>query len=105
MSRDHTATLRIDCGLGGDPSTSPATLTTEQGWVFQLPNRGTTPDLGKGPSSLRIETLAEEGGPVVLVDNGKKIADKIGCGCSSVDPLFGVGLIGLLAARRRRQRS
>jgi MYXO-CTERM domain-containing protein len=105
VSRDHTATLRIDCGLGGDQSSSPATLTTEQGWVFQLPNRGTTPDLTKGPASLRIETLAEEGNPTVLVDNGKTIANKIGCGCTTVDPLFGVGLIGLLAARRRRQRS
>lgn len=102
VSRDHTATLRIDCGLGGDPSTSPATLTTEQGWIFQLPNRNTTPDLGKGPSALRVETLAEEGLPLVLVDNGKTIADKIGCGCSSVDPLFGAGLLALLAARRRR---
>ncbi|MDP1829597.1 MAG: DUF2330 domain-containing protein [Archangium sp.] len=104
VSRDHTATLRIDCGLGGDISTSPATLTTEQGWVFQLPNRNTTPP-GKGPNALRIETLAEEGSPLVILDNGKTIADKMGCGCSSVDPLFGAGLLALLVARRRRQRS
>ena len=103
VSRDHTATLRIDCGIGGDPSTSPATLTTEQGWVFQLPNRSTTPLLTAGPASLRVETLAEEGNPVVLIDNGKKIAQNMGCGCSTVDPLFGVGLLALLAARRRRQ--
>ena len=102
VSRDHTANLRVDCGLGGDPSTSPATLTTEQGWVFQLPNRGTAPDVSRGPGALRIETLAEEGNPLVLLDNGKAIANKIGCGCTSVDPLFGLGLIALLAARRRR---
>jgi MYXO-CTERM domain-containing protein len=104
VSRDHTATLRIDCGLGGDISTSPATLTTEQGWVSQLPNRNTTAP-GKGPSALRIETLAEEGSPLVILDNGKTIAGKMGCGCSSVDPLFGAGLLALLVARRRRQRS
>ena len=103
VSRDHTATLRIDCGLGGDVSTSPATLTTEQGWIFSLPNRNTPPTLGKGPSSLRIETLAEEGSPIVLLDNGKKIADKIGCGgCSSVDPFLSVALLALLGLRRRR---
>ena len=103
VSRDHTATLRIDCGLGGDISTSPATLTTEQGWVSQLPNRNASAP-GKGPSALRIETLAEEGNPLVILDNGKTIAGKMGCGCSSVDPLFGAGL-ALLVARRRRQRS
>jgi hypothetical protein len=106
VSRDHTATLRIDCGLFGDISTSPATLTTEQGWVFQLPNRGTsggtTTVQADGPGSLRIETLAEEGAPTVLVDNGKKIAAATGCGCASVDPLVVVGALGLLLARRRR---
>lgn len=102
VSRDHTANLRIDCGLGGDPSTSPATLTTEQGWVFQLPNRGTTIDTSKGPGALRIETLAEEGAPLVLIDNGKAIGNKLGCGCTSVDPLFGAGLLAMLLARRRR---
>jgi hypothetical protein len=102
VSRDHTATLRIDCGLGGDISTSPATLTTEQGWVFQLPNRTSPPTLGKGPSALRIETLPEEGNPLVILDNGKNIANKIGCGCSSVDPLFSVALLGLLGLRRRK---
>ena len=102
VSRDHTATLRIDCGLGGNPSSSPATLTTEQGWVFQLPNRGSTIDTSKSPGALRIETLSEEGNPVVLIDNGKAIGDKLGCGCTSVDPLFGAGLLAMLLARRRR---
>ena len=102
VSRDHTATLRIDCGLGGNPSSSPATLTTEQGWVFQLPNRGSTIDTSKSPGALRIETLSEEGNPVVLLDNGKAIGDKLGCGCTSVDPLFGAGLLAMWLARRRR---
>ncbi len=106
VSRDHTAQLRIDCGLGGDVSTSPATLTTEQGWTFSLPNRGTPPDTGKGPGALRVETLAEEGSPLVILDNGKNIAAAVGCGgCSSVDPSIAFGLIALIAARRRRQRS
>ena len=102
LGRDHRATLRIDCGLGGDQATSPATLTTEQGWVFHLPNASTGPELDKGPGALRIETLGEEGGPVVVFDNAKKIGEKVGCGCTSVDPLMGFGLLALLAARRRR---
>jgi hypothetical protein len=106
VSRDHTATLRVDCGLFGNISTSPATLTTEQGWVFQLPNRGgsnpSTAVSTTGPGALRIETLAEEGAPTVIIDNGKKIAAANGCGCSSVDPLAVVGALGLFLARRRR---
>ncbi|MDP2269144.1 MAG: DUF2330 domain-containing protein [Archangium sp.] len=106
VSRDHTAQLRIDCGLGGDPSTSPATLTTEQGWTFSLPNRTTAPDVSGGPGALRVETLAEEGSPLVILDNGKNIATATGCGgCSSVDPSIAFGLLALIAARRRRQRS
>jgi MYXO-CTERM domain-containing protein len=102
QSRDHTATLRIDCGLGGDPSTSPATLTTEQGWSFSLPNRSAPLEL-KGPGALRVETLAEEGSPLVILDNGKSIAKGMNCSCSTVDPMFGLGLLALVAARRRRR--
>lgn len=102
VSRDHTAQLRIDCGLGGDPSSSPATLTTEQGWVFQLENSSATPALAAVPSAFRVETLGEEGGPTVLIDNGKKIAAATGCGCASVDPLALVGALALLGFRRRR---
>ena len=106
VSRDHTAQLRIDCGLGGDISTSPATLTTEQGWSFSLPNRSTAPDVSKGPGALRVETLGEEGSPLVILDNGKNIAAAVGCGgCSSVDPSIAFGLLALIVARRRRQRS
>ncbi|MDP1829596.1 MAG: DUF2330 domain-containing protein [Archangium sp.] len=101
IARDHRATLRIDCGLGGSVTTSPATLTTEQGWVFNLPNASAGPDLDRGPGALRVETLAEEGTPLVLVDNGKVIAGKVGgCGCSSVEPLLAFGLLALLRRRR-----
>ena len=75
-------------------------MITEQGWSFSLANRGVAPDLSKGPSALRIETLSEEGSPLVILDNGKKIAK--GRGCSSVDPMLGFGLLALLFARRRR---
>ena len=105
QSRDHTATLRIDCGLGGDPSTSPATLTTEQGWTFSLPNRNTSPsNFGRAPASLRVETLAEEGNPLVLVDNAKAIEKtQSSCAVVTVDPAFGLGLLAFIAARRRRR--
>jgi hypothetical protein len=99
VPRDHNATLRVDCGLGGNFSTSPATLTTEQGWVFNLENRNAAIE-AKGPGALRIETVGEEGPPVVLTDNAKLIANKVGCGCSTVDPLLAWALLALLARRR-----
>ena len=100
VPRDHTANLRVDCGLGGNVASSPAQLTTEQGWVFSLENRSVTLDV-KGPGALRIETLAEEGAPTVLTDNAKLIASKVGCGCNAVDPLLAWGLLALLVRRRR----
>lgn len=105
QSRDHTATLRIDCGLGGDPSTSPATLTTEQGWSFSLPNRNTSPsNFGRTPAALRVETLAEEGGPIVVFDNAKVIEKtQSSCAVVTVDPAIGLGLLAFIAARRRRR--
>jgi Uncharacterized protein conserved in bacteria (DUF2330) len=104
VSRDHTATLKVSCGLGGDFSTSPATLTTEQGWTYSLPNRQAAPNVGTGPGALRIETLADEGGPLVILDNQKSIAQKFGSGCSSVDSLFGVsGALAMVVSRRRRR--
>jgi len=103
QSRDHTATLRIDCGLGGDPSTSPATLITEQGWTFSLPNRNTPPTFtSRDPGALRVETLAEEGDPLVLIDNSKNIKTN-SCAAITVDPAIGLGLLALLGARRRRR--
>ena len=103
-SRDHTATLRIDCGLGGDPSTSPATLITEQGWTFSLPNRSSSPTFGRSPGALRVETLAEEGNPLVLLDNSKSIEKtQSSCAVVVVDPVVGLGLLALIAARRRRR--
>ncbi len=103
VSRDHTAKLNIVCGLiSGDSSSAAATLTTEQGWSFHLDNQGTPRDLTIGPSALRIETLADEGAPKVLTDNAALVGEKIGCGCTAVDPL-GLGLVALVAALRRRR--
>jgi|APLak6261679142_1056127.scaffolds.fasta_scaffold00171_6 hypothetical protein len=104
VSRDHTAQLTIECGLFGDAATSPATLVTEQGWAFRLSNTSQARDLTAGPSALRIETLGEEGAPVVLTDNAALAAPKSGNGCSTVEPLS-FGLIALLTALRRRRQS
>ncbi len=105
VSRDHTANLVIQCGLFGDSSTSPATLTTEQGWNFQLSNASTSPQLSGVPAALRIETLSEEGAPQVLTDNKVAIGAKAaGCSCTVVEP-FGLGLVALVAVLRRRRQS
>lgn len=104
VSRDHTAQLRVDCGLFGNQSNSPATLTTEQGWTMHLANTSSPLPTAVGPSALRIETLFEEGGPQVLTDNMPKISEKLGCGCSSVEAL-GFGLVALVGLLRRRRAS
>jgi Uncharacterized protein conserved in bacteria (DUF2330) len=106
VSRDHTATLEVNCGLSGDSFTSPSVLVTEQGWSLPFPNgrggaQGNT--FTTSPGALRIETLAEEGSPVVTLDNAGSIRKFQSCGgCSAVDPL-GLGVIALLAALRRRR--
>lgn len=107
VSNTHTAIMDISCGLlGGSAATSPATLTTEQGWKFDVSNRSKGIDLSTvtGPSALRIETLPEEGSPVVLLDNTSAISipTVAGCTCNSVD-LLGLGAFGMLLLSRRRK--
>jgi hypothetical protein len=106
VSRDHTATYEVNCGVAGNQFTSPGRLITEQGWSLKYPNgRQQTPEreLVVGPSALRIETLAEEGAPIVDLDNSAPIRKVEGCGgCSAVSPL-GLGLVALLAGLRRRR--
>jgi hypothetical protein len=103
VSRDHTATLRLECGvLAGNGSTAAATLITEQGWTFHLENRFANRDLNVGPAALRIETLREEGAPEVLTDNADLLKGKAG-GCSVAGPESMLAALGLLALARRRR--
>ena len=103
VSRDHNATYEVNCGVAGSTFTSPGRLVTEQGWSIKYPEgRSAAPEreLAAGPSALRVETLAEEGSPVVDLDNSKPIAKL--SGCSVVDPA-GLGLLALVAFLRRRR--
>jgi hypothetical protein len=102
VSRDHTATLRLECGLiAGNSATAAATLTTEQGWTFHLENQNVTRDLTLGPAALRIETLREEGAPEVLTDNAALVGQRVG-GCSAVGAdVVLLAAAGLLLRRRR----
>lgn len=103
VSRDHTATYEVNCGVAGNTFSSPGRLITEQGWTIKYPSgRTASPEreLSAGPSALRVETLAEEGSPVVNLDNSQPIAKL--SGCSVVDP-SGLGLLALVAFLRRRR--
>jgi MYXO-CTERM domain-containing protein len=67
------------------------------------------------PAAVRVESLGEEGAPMVVVDNTELIRSKLKRaedftaegepkqGCSVVDPLS-LGLIALMAGLRRRRR-
>jgi hypothetical protein len=106
VARDHTATYEVNCGIAGDTFSSPGRLVTEQGWTVAYPNgRQQAPEreLIVGPSALRVETLAEEGAPIIDLDNSIPIRKIEGCGgCSAVSPM-GLGLVALLAGLRRRR--
>jgi hypothetical protein len=108
VSRDHTATYEVNCGVAGSQFSSPGRLITEQGWSIKFPNgRNSAPErsLAQGPAALRVETLAEEGAPIVDLDNTVPIRQVQGCGgCSAVDPL-GLGLLAMAAFLRRRRAS
>lgn len=106
VSLTHTATLDIDCGVFGSSFTSPARLTTEQGFVIRYPSgRGGAPEPGWSatPAALRVETLGEEGPPQVTVDNTPTIQQVQGCGCTS-GGASGLLLLSLLALVRRQRR-
>jgi uncharacterized protein (TIGR03382 family) len=107
VSRDHTATLRLECGLlSGNAQTAAATLITEQGWVFHLDNQNASRNLNLGPAALRIETLREEGAPEVLVDNASLVGQKTGgCAAGGLELLSGLGLLSVAGLLRRRRRA
>jgi len=105
VSREHTASMEVNCGLSGDQFTSPARLITEQGWVTRFPlgraNPAEAPTrFADTPFALRIETLGEEGLPKVLTDNTSPISKVNGCGCAT-DPSV-VMVVSLLWLARRR---
>lgn len=106
VPRDHNAIYEVNCGLSGSTFTSPGRLITEQGWTVKYPEgRNANPErafLSSGPGALRIETLPEEGSPIVDLDNTTPIMKAQGCGCSAVDPL-GLGLFAVVALLRRRR--
>jgi hypothetical protein len=103
VSRDHNAIYEVNCGLAGDTFSSPGRLITEQGWSIKYPaGRNGAPEatFASGPSALRIETLAEEGSPLVELDNSAPIGKLVSC--SVVDPA-GLGVLALVAFLRRRR--
>lgn len=112
----HNATLTYHCNGGYFSSGrySSATLQTEQGWEIGYSvedadaNKFALP--GGLPFSQRIETLAETGGPTVVVDNTGTIRSHFSSGCSAAGPgspvSYGALLLLLGSAallRRRRQ--
>ncbi|MFO0596104.1 MAG: DUF2330 domain-containing protein [Myxococcaceae bacterium] len=106
VSRDHTANLKLECGLiSGNAQTAAATLTTEQGWVFHLDNQGVPRDLQIGPAALRIETLREEGAPEILKDNQNLVRSKVGCSAGGLDLLGGLSALSVLGLLRRRRQA
>jgi MYXO-CTERM domain-containing protein len=109
VTRDHTATYEVFCGLSGDTFSSPGRLITEQGWTIGFPKGRNQPaenDFSRLPNALRIETLAEEGAAIIDLDNTPSIRKfaPSGCGCATVDPLL-LTLGGLLVLGLRRRRT
>lgn len=104
----HEASLTFHCGVFTftDIASVPRTLRTADDWRIDDP-QGPRTDL---PASRRVEILAEEGSPVVIVDNSRQIAAALG-GCaigresparSPLLPLLGLAAV---VARWRRPQS
>ena len=121
VSNVHTATWTYHCGMltsSANAAATSSTLVTEQGWRIQFPNGAGTqtsyrPPAPGLPGSLRIEVLAEEGAPKVVVDNSGVIAGALGeggCSMAAGGRLEGgIGLMtmlltvcGLVVVARRR---
>ncbi len=116
VSNIHEATLTVKCSVLGtqDTTKAPATLRTEQGYVLHFPGgvgpTGTPPPITTPmPASSRIETLAEEGAPLVVLDNKNEIRSLLDDGGCAVAPGGARGPAGallllalVLLARRRR---
>ncbi|MER2565363.1 MAG: DUF2330 domain-containing protein [Myxococcaceae bacterium] len=99
VPRLHEAVLEVDCSKNNG-----ALIVTSQGSTRP---GGSTVDLDAmaGLAAARIETLSEEGDPVVVTDNTEPIAEQFPRygttgGCSVVDPTL-LGLLVLVAKLRR----
>ena len=119
VSNVHDGRLIYYCGFIAEdtPTTTPATLITEDGWELAMPNgTGENPWVDvQWPESLQIAVVREEGEPEVEVDNTDVIAAIIEAqngdsgGCSTTGGAGGLGLalggLGalLLLGRRRRR--
>jgi hypothetical protein len=127
VSNVHQATVTVHCGLfGGDTNELPATLVTEQGFTIEYPDGapfvGFTPTPPPGPlpvpeplpASMRIETVTEEGPPVVVLDNAPRIGSLLDTGGCEVAPgrargagaalLLFLALVAMRRALRQRAR-
>ncbi|HUS67052.1 MAG TPA: DUF2330 domain-containing protein [Kofleriaceae bacterium] len=119
VSNVHDGRLIYYCGFIAEdtPTTTPATLITEDGWELPMPNgTGENPWTDVvWPESLQIAVVREEGDPEIEVDNTDVIAAIIEAqsgesdGCSTTGGAGGLGLalggLGalLLLGRRRRR--
>jgi hypothetical protein len=104
----HTGTLTYECSFFGsdNPSTTPAIITTEEGWTVDFPS-GTGPLQSSsasgfspppGPYSERVEILGEEGAPQVVTDNSGSIQPSIGNGgCDVAASRRGASAAGAIA--------
>jgi hypothetical protein len=79
VSNQHSAQLVLHCNGDRAGSRTPATLVTEQGHFIPYLNgtQAASPTFVV-PASQRIETLSEEGAPVIVADNGAAIDDVLG---------------------------
>jgi hypothetical protein len=107
----HNATLYVHCDLFGitDITKAPATLVLEDGLRIEYPHGFPAAQGPILPYSRRIEIVAEEGAPQVVVDNTGLIEDRLGAGGCSVGrgggaPLGALLALGVALAIRRRSR-
>lgn len=110
VDNNHAATFTFDCE---DPSRGVLRLPDGRQFFVNDGNDWIDRDRQGIPYSQRIETLREEGGPEVVVDNTTRVSpsdvDSGGCGCSAAgEPSSAPAAIGALLAavvfvwRRRR---
>jgi hypothetical protein len=104
VPRVRTATQVFNCETNDTRLVTPSGLSRPP--VFTASQQ---PTPGEGPGALRIETLAEEGAPLVDVDNAEAVRTRFPepampqGGCTSVPDPLTLALFGLVARLRRRR--
>jgi hypothetical protein len=92
VSNVHEASLTYICSFFQDgPNNTPAILKLDDGREFYVKTQAdwAARDVSRVPFSTRIETLREEGPPVIEVDNTSKISggeNDNGCACTTSEP-------------------